>query len=854
MNYSFGNWVKRRRKNLDLTQQMLAQQVGCSVTMIVKIESDDRRPSRQMAELLARQLEIPTDQIPLFLKTARQEKSTDSLDAIPPHPALEPVPASKLKHSNLLVSPTPLIGREHEIRVITRQLLELPCRMLTLTGPGGIGKTRLALEVANQLETQFADGVFFISLAGISMIESIVPAIADILGLSFSGPAAPIVQLVTYLRTKKVLLVLDNMEHLVEGGNLLGEILQQTQHLKMLLTSREQIRLQWEWLFEVQGLPIPETINSHLENNSAFMLFVQRAHQTSQNFSLEKEDAHAIIRICKLVGGLPLALELAASWARVLSCREIALELERSLDLLETKKVDIPQRHRSIKTVFDHSWTLLTKEERTLLMQLSVFQGGFTREAALAATGTSLLMLSSLVDKSLLRHKTDPDRYDLHELTRQYAFAKLQADPAEEMLAYEKYAAYYADWIAALEKPFKSAQQPQTSQLIRSETSNWLSCWHWAVEHQRTDLLRKMVFCLNWYFEVHGFYDEALSAYKTAVEKLSMQGAPTSLKPWKRKPFSQLWWIRMLGLNSVKGISNRHFHYLPRVLEIALETDDTEVLYYIYGNWGYLCLMTGEVAEAGRLTTESLRYGKMLTPWHVTIPINVLGIVAYQQGNLQEAYHQLTESLKIWRPVGDPRGLVFCMLYLGMTTLALNDISATRSILNESNTIAEAKMDRWAQAFGLDMLGMVCLSQGQNEEAVPYFRQSIALSKEIGDQLNGTQTTIHLGMAHAAIHSNEEAKCLFLEAYVNACSAKWTPIILNVLIAFAEMQDELSAETKLAVALSVLEHSAITPNMRVRCEKVRDEAASTLSAQQIQNAEALAKEKKPEDWAQEILK
>jgi tetratricopeptide (TPR) repeat protein len=278
------------------------------------------------------------------------------------------------------------------------------------------------------------------------------------------------------------------------------------------------------------------------------------------------------------------------------------------------------------------------------------------------------------------------------------------------------------------------------------------------------------------------------------------------------------------------------------------------VLYYIYGNWGYLCLMTGEVAEAGRLTTESLRYGKMLTPWHVAIPVNVLGIVAYQQGNLQEARHQLTESLKIWRPVGDPRGLVFCMLYLGMTTLALNDISSTRSVLQESNAIAEANMDRWAQAFGLDMLGMVSLSQGQNEEALPYFQQSIALSKEIGDQLNGTQTTIHLGMAYAALHSNEEAKCLFLEAYANARSAKWTPIILNVLIAFAEMQGELSAETKLAVACSVLEHPAVTPNMRARCEKLREGTVSTLSVGQIKSAEALAKEKKPEDWAQEILK
>ena len=198
MDYSFGNWVKRRRKVLDLTQQGLAQQVGCSVATIVKIESDERRPSRQMAELIAKQLDIPADQISLFLKTARQEKGSVALDAIPLPTTLEPVSVFEPNPTNLPVSPTPLIGREHEIRVIAKQLLELPCRLLTLTGPGGIGKTRLAIEVARQIESHFTDGVYFISLAGIGMTESIIPAIADTLGFSFSGPAAPIVQVAPF--------------------------------------------------------------------------------------------------------------------------------------------------------------------------------------------------------------------------------------------------------------------------------------------------------------------------------------------------------------------------------------------------------------------------------------------------------------------------------------------------------------------------------------------------------------------------------------------------------------------------------------------------------------------------------
>jgi transcriptional regulator with XRE-family HTH domain len=233
MDYSFGTWVKRRRKALDLTQQELAKQIGCSPSLIFKIESDERRPSRQMAELLAEKLEIPAGQHSLFLKTARQEKSADALDTIPPlsplasSPEGEAVSPPKPPHSHLPVSPTPLFGREHELNLIPKQLLEPSCRLLTLTGPGGVGKTRLAIEVGHALEPHFPDGVYFISLAGVGMPEFILPALADALGFGFSGPAELTVQITNFLHDKKTLLILDNMEHLLDGRDLLGQILQE---------------------------------------------------------------------------------------------------------------------------------------------------------------------------------------------------------------------------------------------------------------------------------------------------------------------------------------------------------------------------------------------------------------------------------------------------------------------------------------------------------------------------------------------------------------------------------------------------------------------------------------------------
>lgn len=855
MEYSFGTWVKRRRKALDLTQQGLAKQIGCSPSLIFKIESDERRPSRQMAELLAEKLDIPAEQHSLFLKTARQEKSPDSLDAIPPLSRFEPASAPEPHHSHLPVSPTPLIGREHELSLIPKQLLEPSCRLLTLTGAGGIGKTRLAIEVGHVLKPRFADGVYFISLAGVGMTESIPTAIADVLGFGFSGPADLMVQLANFLHEKETLLIFDNMEHLLEGRDLLGRILLETHHVKMIVTSREPMRLQWEWLFEVQGLPLPEENDANaVKTNSAIQLFIQRAQQTSQQFSLETENSSAIIRICRMVGGLPLAIELAASWVRVLSAREIAQELEKSLDFLETNKVDVPQRHRSIKTVFDHSWQLLTEKERDLFMKLSVFKGGFTREAAVAVAGASLLLLSSLVDKSLLRHSKNPDRYDLHELVRAYALEKLRINPLEEQLALAKYAEHYAGWIQSLEWEFKSPRQTQTSQIIRFESSNWHGAWHWAIEDHRLDLLRRMIPTLNWYFEVNGYYDEAISAFKAAVDHFRQSGSPVSLKTaGERSAFAFL--LDCLGwFEFRKGNMEIAVPLLHESLDIAREQDDPEVMYYIHGNWGYLCLFTIEVEEARRLTLESLRYGQELKLWHQAIPKSVLGIVAYQQENFQEAYQQLNDSLSLWRSVGDPRGLVFTMTYMGMTALAMKDYDAAKSILTESNQIAKANMDRWAHAFGLDLLGRASMSEGLHEEAITHFKQSFALFSEIGDQMNSARATIYMGQAHAAMRQDDEAKRLYLEAYANAQSNKWPPILLHALISFIEMPNDLPYETKLAVALSVLAHPAITPYLRGRSEAMRDEAKSNLSEEMTGAAEDLARVKSPEHWAQELLK
>jgi predicted ATPase/DNA-binding XRE family transcriptional regulator len=424
---SFGKWVRRRRKALDMTQEQLANRVGCSISAIFKIEADERRPSRQIAGLLAKHLDISPDEQALFIKVARQEKGYTRLSGVPELVDIGSSPVVSRPVNNLPVFPTLLVGRENEIQILCNQLADPACRMLTLTGPGGVGKTRLAVEVARKHETVFTDGVYFLSMAPVKLPEAILPALAGVLGFVFSGPADPKRQVIQVLRNKKILLVFDNMEHLIDESGILGEILEHTKDVKLLVTSREQVHLRWEWIFELQGLPIPEEASlTGLNTNNAATLFLQRARQLLPNFQLTSEDTSALERVLRFVDGLPLAIELAASWVRILSLHEIAHELERNMDLLETSMQDVPVRHRSMRAVFDHSWELLAAEERSGLMRLSVFSSGFTRQAAQTVAGASLYLLSSLVSKSLLRYNNQGDRYELHELIRLHVYAQLR--------------------------------------------------------------------------------------------------------------------------------------------------------------------------------------------------------------------------------------------------------------------------------------------------------------------------------------------------------------------------------------------------------------------------------------------
>lgn len=454
---SFGEWLKERRRALDLTQEELAERAGCSVFALRKIESGERRPSKQLAALLADALQISDEDKPTFIRVARGDLTLGRLHAF--HPDSRPASlSSQPAPHHLPLPPSPLLGREPELAAMEKIFNDPQCRLLTLTGMGGIGKTRLAIEFASRQRESFPDGVHFVPLVSVNSAESIVPAAAEALEFSFSGPADLKEQLIGHMSSamkQSALLVLDNLEHLIaqsaETVELVSELLERIPSLKILATSRERLSLHGEWVYELHGLPVPPVeFADKLDEYSAAVLFMQRARHIQPDFEVNESERLELIRICRLVEGVPLAIELAAAWTGMLSCREIAQEIETNIDFLTTAMRDVPERHRSLRATFDHSWKLLSDAEREALSRLSIFHGGFDRRTAEKVSGATLPLLASLVSKSLVR-RDEAGHYSLHEAIRQYAYSHLEEDEPCCHQTCDRHSDFYLNFAAEYE-------------------------------------------------------------------------------------------------------------------------------------------------------------------------------------------------------------------------------------------------------------------------------------------------------------------------------------------------------------------------------------------------------------------
>ncbi len=431
-----------------------------------------------------------------------------------------PKPDYREMNINLPAQSSRFVGRKKEIEEI-KTLLTIPeTRLVTLLGPGGMGKTRLGIEGALQLAPYFEHGVHFVYLAPIKYPEQIVTAIAKVFELQFVEEKEPKEQIIHYLRKKKLLLVMDNFEHVAEGASLLTDILTEAPEVKIVATSRARLNLLDERVFEVTGMSAPVYEEEVVfEDNEAVELFIQHARRARPDYELIEEDKPGVVRICQLVGGMPLGIQRAAGWVHTLSINEIAEELAEDMDFLESSLQDLPERQRSMRAVFEYSWKLLPEEMREIFKKLSVFRGGFSREAAREVAGAGVRELSILVNQTHLQ-RTPTGRFMVHELMRQFAADELANEPELEIVVRDRHWNFFSEFLAKYEEPIKGRETRSILKAVYLELDNILSAWDWAVEAERFENMKKAFLHLDFTLKARNMVDVAHSLFKRSLEAL----------------------------------------------------------------------------------------------------------------------------------------------------------------------------------------------------------------------------------------------------------------------------------------------------------------------------------------------
>ncbi|MBU1877557.1 MAG: tetratricopeptide repeat protein [Chloroflexi bacterium] len=677
--------------------------------------------------------------------------------------------------TNLPTPLVPLVGREIELAAIEGRLRDPACRLLTLLGPGGIGKTHLALEAAARNDG-FADGVYLVSLAPLQLVEAIVSAVAEAVGFSFhGGEAEPRQQLLDHLRPKHVLLVMDNYEHLLDNVSVVTDILQAASALKVMTTSRARLNVPGEHVFPVAGLDVPAYAGGRGEPDdatrySAVELFLQSARRVQPGFDPSPDDLTEVIRICHLVQGLPLGILLAAAWMDMLTPAEIATRIEESLDFLEAGWRDVPGRHTSLRAVFDHSWRLLSAREREVFQALSVLRGGCAWEVAQQVAGATLRELKALVDKSLLQ-RTPADRYEMHELLRQYAAEKLDQSPSASQLAHDRHSAYFTaalqQWAVDLEGPRQQAVLIE----IEADSENVRTAWDWAAAHAQIERLDQALEGVAKFYWSRGRYPEGEAALRTAANKLTDAASQSSarvlagvltwqsnfcrlLARWERANQLQQQSLELLEGPELADQDTRRERALlfwimghtvlmsdyewgrqlyEQSLALYRELDDRPGMARALHSLGRTAKFQGAFGQAQAWIEEALAiYRTLDNPRGIATSMANLAEIALSQGRFAMAEHMAREGSVRSRALGNRAEGAYNMLVLGETLEASAKFAEARTWLEECLVVYEDLTHYNYIASARAALGSVALHRGRYEEARAYARTGLVLAREHG--------------------------------------------------------------------------------------------------------------------------
>jgi predicted ATPase/DNA-binding SARP family transcriptional activator len=680
-----------------------------------------------------------------------------------------PVERSTPRH-NLPAQSTPFIGREEELVELDDLIADPDVRLVTIAGPGGIGKTRLALAAAErQVEAtedgapRFPHGAFFVPLAPLSSTEHIVPAVAEALSFPLRGEEGerrtPKQQVLDYLREKRLLLIMDNFEHLLDGADLVTDILQEAPDVQVLVTSRERLLLHEEQMYPIRGLEFPdwETPEDAAQYTAA-RLFLQSARRVRPDFEPVADDPTYLTRICRLVEGMPLAVELAAAWVDTLSLADIAAEIQRSLDFLETEWRDVPARHRSIRAVFDTSWQQMDPVEQAVFPQLSVFRGGFAREAAEQIGTThdgspaSLRLLLRLTNKSLLQYDRARDRYDIHELLRQCGAEKLAASPEAEAAVRDRHSAYYCAALQRWEADLKGSRTQEALDKIDADIDNVRTAWEWAAGQGQVSQLDQAMdgLCL-FYWQRYRLF-EGIAACQLAADMLA-QADPAATVPGDsgRVLAKALAWQGFFhAWQGNKRLAEPLLRQSSDLLDSpALSDCDTrQERALLFWAMGQAAAPDWEQWRRAWERSASL-YRALGDQWWAATVLGWWGrIETWTSGDLETVRRKYEESLALFQSLDHRRGITEILLRLGELARETCDYDEAQRTFEEGLALSRAQGDLWGEALSLTLIGALALFQGQFENGRDSLERAVEIRQQVGDRHGMADNRSTCGTAH----------------------------------------------------------------------------------------------------------
>ncbi len=713
---------------------------------------------------------------------------------------------------NLPASQTSFIGRERELTQVGELIRDPACRLVTLTGPGGSGKTRLALQAATKALRAFPDGVFFVPLESVASADYLIPAITKALRFNVDTFATRLdqkTQLLHYLKDRSVLLVMDGFERLVDGAGLLSQVLEHAPRVQMLVTSRQRLDLRGEWTLALGGLSFPDELqDTALDDWEAVRLFTERAQQARTGLRLARLDGVEVIRVCQLVEGMPLGIELAAAQTSLLSPMEVAAEMEESLDFLSTSARDIPARHKSLRAAFDSSWQLLTDEQRETFCKLSAFRGGFDRKAALQVAGAGLPELSALLNKSLLKRNA-VETFTMHALLREFAAEKLSERAALEEDVQERHCRYYVDLLTERAEDAMGAGMLRARDDFRRNGEDICAAVMWASVHWETPSVRRVLVALLSAYVVHDWHEGAdvfrdIARRRREAVMVGDRSDPSHDPVVLSARAHQAFLLTNLGrVDKSEAISRECVGPLD---ELGLKEELSECLH----NLGVNASFRGDYDEARELLEEAILHGRACG--HSMWPTYLLwlGHAYFLLGEYERGLLSLQKCRELFERGGTSWGVAFALSKMGLAADGLGDHAGAIARHQEALSIFEQLDNEAGRGYSLSRMSMSATFLKDYAQAVRLGEEGYQVFEEIGHRWGMCTSLCGLGFARLGLGEIESAKEHFRKAFEEARRDEMAPLSLYAL---AGLACTLAEERKRRAALKVFRYVQQRPEI-----------------------------------------